>query len=88
MGSCPSCLEFALPSVRARVNPRGLGSLQLWQTDVTHYAPFGRQKYIHSQLQHLTNVGDIEYAGFPRGARGKWGNKNSELLLALNAFIP
>lgn len=21
MGSCPSCQEFALPSVRARVNP-------------------------------------------------------------------
>lgn len=47
VGSCPNCQEFALSSLRARVNPQGLESLQLLQTDVTHYAPFGRQKLIH-----------------------------------------
>ncbi|NXS42388.1 POK19 protein, partial [Balaeniceps rex] len=29
------------------VNPRGLGPLQLWQSDVTHYGPFGRLKRVH-----------------------------------------
>ncbi|KFW75140.1 hypothetical protein N305_04483, partial [Manacus vitellinus] len=29
------------------VNSRGLKSNEIWQMDVTHYAPFGRFKYIH-----------------------------------------
>jgi transposase InsO family protein len=29
------------------VNPRGLIPGELWQMDVTHYAPFGKLKYIH-----------------------------------------
>ncbi|RMB97127.1 hypothetical protein DUI87_26411 [Hirundo rustica rustica] len=29
------------------VNPRGLKALELWQTDVTHVAEFGRLKYVH-----------------------------------------
>ncbi|RLW04395.1 hypothetical protein DV515_00005764 [Chloebia gouldiae] len=38
---------------------------------------------LHSQINDLTNAVEIDYVGFPIGARGKWFNKNSELLLAL-----
>lgn len=34
----------------AGVNPRGLKSYQLWQTNVTHYPNFGRLKYIHVSI--------------------------------------
>ena len=33
-----------------RVNPQGLSSQIIWQTDVTHYAPFGKFKYIHISI--------------------------------------
>ncbi|NWS05105.1 POK10 protein, partial [Motacilla alba] len=56
VGSCPYCQEFALPSMGARVNPQGLKSLQLWQTDVTHYVPFGRQKYIHVSIDTFSEA--------------------------------
>jgi transposase InsO family protein len=29
------------------VNPRGVKANTLWQMDVTHYSPFGKQKYLH-----------------------------------------
>ena len=32
------------------VNPRGLSSQMIWQTDVTHYSPFGKFKYIHISI--------------------------------------
>ncbi|KAK4810583.1 hypothetical protein QYF61_007320 [Mycteria americana] len=47
--ACPDCQPFA--AVRQTgVNPRGLYALQLWQTDVTHIAEFGRQKWVHVSI--------------------------------------
>ncbi|OWK60377.1 Pol polyprotein, partial [Lonchura striata] len=33
LATCPSCQSFALPPLPTGVNPRGLGALELWQTD-------------------------------------------------------
>ncbi|KAK4811180.1 hypothetical protein QYF61_019811 [Mycteria americana] len=47
--ACPDCQPFA--AVRQTgVNLRGLYALQLWQTDVTHIAEFGRQKWVHVSI--------------------------------------
>ncbi|TRZ23931.1 hypothetical protein HGM15179_003202 [Zosterops borbonicus] len=35
------------------------------------------------QMKELTNTEAVEFVGFPLGARGKWFEKNSKLLLAL-----
>lgn len=43
----PDCQKYSLPSTGAGVNPRGLHSLQIWQSNVTHYASFSSFKYIH-----------------------------------------
>ena len=47
---CPNCqaLSKAPPSIG--VNPQGLSSQMIWQTDVTHYAPFGKFKYVHISI--------------------------------------
>ncbi|RLW01839.1 hypothetical protein DV515_00007755, partial [Chloebia gouldiae] len=44
--SCDDCHALA-PPLPAGVNPRGLRALELWQTDVTLIAEFGRLKYVH-----------------------------------------
>uniref|UniRef100_A0A8C9N3Y6 RNA-directed DNA polymerase n=1 Tax=Serinus canaria TaxID=9135 RepID=A0A8C9N3Y6_SERCA len=44
--SCDDCHALA-PPLPAGVNPRGLRALELWQTDVTQIAEFGRLKYVH-----------------------------------------
>ncbi|RMB97362.1 hypothetical protein DUI87_26177 [Hirundo rustica rustica] len=49
VAACPSCSQQAVPTLHAGVNPRGLRSCEVWQTDVTHFPQFGRQKYIHGQ---------------------------------------
>ncbi|KAK4805577.1 hypothetical protein QYF61_009342 [Mycteria americana] len=47
--ACPDCQPFA--AIRQTgVNLRGLYALQLWQTDVTHIAEFGRQKWVHVSI--------------------------------------
>ncbi|RMC20406.1 hypothetical protein DUI87_01256 [Hirundo rustica rustica] len=81
VGSCPSCQNFALPSMGAGVNPRGLESLQLWQTDVTHYATFGRQKYINVSID--TFSGTI-FASAHSGEKGKDAIRH--LLLAFSTL--
>lgn len=47
VATCPNCQPSQLPSLGSGVNPRGLGSGELWQMDVTHVPEFGRQKYVH-----------------------------------------
>lgn len=44
VATCPQCQGSALPSLGAGVNPRGLQSCEIWQTDVTHVLQFGRYK--------------------------------------------
>ncbi|RMC20902.1 hypothetical protein DUI87_01755 [Hirundo rustica rustica] len=50
VAACPSCSQHAVPTLHAGVNPRGLRSCEVWQTDVTHFPEFGRQKYIHVSI--------------------------------------
>lgn len=44
--SCQACVSL-LPEPHTGVNPRGLTPGALWQTDVTHFQPFGSLKFIH-----------------------------------------
>lgn len=43
----PNCQNYQIQSRGTRVNPRGLNSCQLWQSDVTHFPSFGKSKYAH-----------------------------------------
>ncbi|NXN76975.1 POK10 protein, partial [Himantopus himantopus] len=53
---CPDCQRHSFPTVTGGVNPRGLQSLQLWQTDVTHFSEFGHLKYIHSSIDTFSGA--------------------------------
>ncbi|RMC03554.1 hypothetical protein DUI87_20754 [Hirundo rustica rustica] len=43
--TCPNSQLRAIPSLGLGVNPRGLGSCEVWQTDVTHVPSFGCLKF-------------------------------------------
>lgn len=49
VATCPNCQSYQIPSMGTGVNPRVIGDCQslLWQTDVIHFTPFGRSKYVH-----------------------------------------
>ena len=47
MSDCQA-LSKARPSTG--VSPRGLSSQMIWQTDVIHYVPFGKFKYVHISI--------------------------------------
>ncbi|NXJ27771.1 POK10 protein, partial [Dicrurus megarhynchus] len=53
---CPDCQRHFFPSLAGGVNPRGLQSLEIWQTDVTHFPEFGRLKYIHSSIDTFSGA--------------------------------
>ncbi|TRZ05154.1 hypothetical protein HGM15179_021953, partial [Zosterops borbonicus] len=53
--SCDDCHAVAAP-LPAGVNPRGLKALELWQTDVTQVAKFGRLKYVHVTVDTFSSV--------------------------------
>ncbi|XP_058719390.1 uncharacterized protein LOC131592124 [Poecile atricapillus] len=55
VSSCADCHGLAAP-LPAGVNPRGLKALQLWQTDVTHIAEFGRLKYVHVSVDTFSSA--------------------------------
>ncbi|KFO62237.1 hypothetical protein N302_03228, partial [Corvus brachyrhynchos] len=54
--TCPSCQSYQVPSLDLGVNPRGLGSCDLWQTDVTHVPQFGRLKYVHVSIDTFSGA--------------------------------
>ncbi|NXM46204.1 POK8 protein, partial [Gymnorhina tibicen] len=56
VATCPNCQHSQLPSLGSGVNPRGLGSCEVWQTDITHFAPFGRLKYIHVSIDTFSGA--------------------------------
>ncbi|RMC04463.1 hypothetical protein DUI87_18907 [Hirundo rustica rustica] len=56
VAACPSCSKHALPTFSAGVNPRGLKSCEVWQTDVTHFPEFGRSKYIHVSVDTFSGA--------------------------------
>jgi hypothetical protein len=43
---CPKCITL-FPVPHLGVNPQGLMPNHIWQINVTHYAGFGKLKYIH-----------------------------------------
>ena len=47
---CPDCRALSKTPPSTGVNPRGLSSQIIWQTYVTHYAPFGIFKYVHISI--------------------------------------
>uniref|UniRef100_A0A8C3XFV0 RNA-directed DNA polymerase n=1 Tax=Cyanoderma ruficeps TaxID=181631 RepID=A0A8C3XFV0_9PASS len=53
--SCDDCHTVAAP-LPAGVNPRGLKALELWQTDVTQIAEFGRLKYVHVTVDTFSSA--------------------------------
>ncbi|RMC20288.1 hypothetical protein DUI87_01135 [Hirundo rustica rustica] len=56
VAACPSCSQHAVPTLHAGVNPRGLRSCEVWQTDVTHFPQFGRQKYVHVSVDTFSGA--------------------------------
>ncbi|RMB99564.1 hypothetical protein DUI87_23817 [Hirundo rustica rustica] len=56
VAACPLCSQQAVPTLHAGVNPRGLRSCEVWQTDVTHFPQFGRQKYIHVSVDTFSGA--------------------------------
>uniref|UniRef100_A0A8U7N898 RNA-directed DNA polymerase n=1 Tax=Corvus moneduloides TaxID=1196302 RepID=A0A8U7N898_CORMO len=68
VATCPNCQKHQLPSLGQGVNPRGLGSCEVWQTDVTHFPQFGRQKYIHVSVDTFSGA---TFASAHRGERAK-----------------
>lgn len=56
VATCPNCQQYQLPSLGSGVNPRGLNSCQLWQSDVTHFPQFGQLKYIHVSVDTFSGA--------------------------------
>ncbi|NWU43971.1 POK11 protein, partial [Hylia prasina] len=56
VAACPHCQQYALPTIGAGVNPRGLSSCEVWQTDVTHISQFGTLKYVHVSVDTFSGA--------------------------------
>ncbi|RMB96973.1 hypothetical protein DUI87_26553 [Hirundo rustica rustica] len=56
ISACPDCQLVQPPASMGAVNPRGLHSLQLWQTDVTKYPSFGKLKNIHVSVDTFSGA--------------------------------
>ncbi|RMC05474.1 hypothetical protein DUI87_18667 [Hirundo rustica rustica] len=52
---CDDCHALAAPLL-AGVKPRGLRALEIWQTDVTQVAKFGRLKYVHVTVNTFSSA--------------------------------
>ena len=47
---CPDCQALSKAPPSTGVNPQRLSSQVIWQTDVIHYVPFGKFKYVHISI--------------------------------------
>lgn len=56
VATCPNCQLQAVPSLGVGVNPRGLASCEVWQTDITHIPSFGRMKCVHVSIDTYSGV--------------------------------
>ncbi|OWK59164.1 Glyoxylate reductase [Lonchura striata] len=65
VATCPHCKSTGMPSLGAGVNPQGLGSCEVWQTDVILIPEFGCQKSVIDKelLQTLPNLKVIVNSG-------------------------
>ncbi|KAF4804111.1 hypothetical protein TURU_010622 [Turdus rufiventris] len=50
VATCPSCQLQAMPSLSNGVKLQGLGSCEVWQTDIAHIPSFGCLKYVHISI--------------------------------------
>ncbi|RMB88364.1 hypothetical protein DUI87_35258 [Hirundo rustica rustica] len=73
VATCPNCQVQAMPSVGMGVNPRGLGSCEVWQTDITHIPSFGHLKYVHVSID--THSGAV-YASAHAGEKTEHAKKH------------
>ncbi|KFW83377.1 hypothetical protein N305_04109, partial [Manacus vitellinus] len=53
--ACPDC-QMVAPLVPEGSNPRGLTALEIWQSDVTHIAEFGKLKYVHVSIDTFSKM--------------------------------
>ncbi|NXK21084.1 POK7 protein, partial [Arenaria interpres] len=53
---CPECLRLTPLPAQTRVNPCGLRSNDIWQSDVTHYSPFGCLQYVHVSVDTFSGT--------------------------------
>ncbi|KFO55641.1 hypothetical protein N302_11531, partial [Corvus brachyrhynchos] len=56
VATCPNCQRHQLPSLGSGVNPRGLNSCEVWQTDITHFPAFGQLKYLHVSVDTFSRA--------------------------------
>ncbi|KFO52576.1 hypothetical protein N302_04667, partial [Corvus brachyrhynchos] len=56
VATCPNCQRRQLPSLGSGVNPRGLSSCEVWQTNMTHFPAFGRLKYLHVSVDTFSGA--------------------------------
>ncbi|NXO16522.1 POK19 protein, partial [Oriolus oriolus] len=56
VATCPQCSSHAITGCEAGVNPRGLNSCEVWQTDITHVPEFGRLKYVHVSIDTFSGA--------------------------------
>ncbi|NWV97757.1 POK7 protein, partial [Machaerirhynchus nigripectus] len=56
ISACPDCQLVQPPVSTGAVNPRGLQSLQLWQTGITKYPSFGKFKNIHISVDTFSGA--------------------------------
>ncbi|XP_064285402.1 uncharacterized protein LOC135305595 [Passer domesticus] len=56
VATCPHCQSFQLPSIPSGANPRGLRSCEVWQSDVTHIAEFGKMKFVHVSVDTFSGA--------------------------------
>ncbi|NXS94806.1 POK10 protein, partial [Jacana jacana] len=54
--ACPECHRLTPFPAHTGVNPHGLRSNNIWQSDVTHYSPFGRLKYVHVSVDTFSGA--------------------------------
>ena len=60
----PDCQALSKAPPTLGINPRGLQPQMIWQTDITHYAPLGRLKYLHISVD--TYSGALHATPLPR----------------------
>lgn len=53
--ACPLCIT-STPRPSEGINPRGLYANDVWQMDVTHFPPFGRQSCLHVTVNTFSRV--------------------------------
>ncbi|RMC16774.1 hypothetical protein DUI87_06368 [Hirundo rustica rustica] len=73
VATCPNCQVQAMPSMGMGVNPRGPGSCEVWQTDITHIPSFGHLKYVHVSID--THSGAV-YASAHTGEKTEHAKKH------------